>query len=201
MIQKSTNNQISHPTLTSTLTTLTEMTLVRQPYISPYHHPDAVRARATQVATFMTSCKPFVPGKQWLRAKRVSWSTEPTVEGRIYYTDGNLKKQLYPIKAKNPKEAAPFAFPADYTVVQEPAPVVCVEEEHTGMAALAALREMYDEDLLKIKENEDLLKIKEMARTCSEQRPLPVCQDYALHSMLEHEGLLSDDEIEDELYD
>jgi len=187
------------------------MTLVRQStYISPYHHPDAVKRRAKQIAHFVAGIKEFVPGKLWLRAAKVSWQSSPTVQGRIYYTDGNLKKSAYPIKAKNPEEAVPYTFPTDYTVAH--APLTC--EASSDVDPLSSLHNSYIEDLLRIKK---------MARTCSEQRIAPLIivpqvdnqqpdnpqmstqeiiaeTNHVLQSILEHEGLLSDDEDVDELY-
>jgi hypothetical protein len=160
------------------------------------------------MAHFVADIKEFVPGRQWMKEKKVHWSTSPTVQGRVYYTDGNLTKKVSPIKAKNPKEAVPFAFPADYIVVQEPdlghEPEPCLEPEPeleviceptpSTMVSLANLHQSYAEDILKIKN---------MARDCSEQRYiLPIHPtNYVLQSILDYEGLLSDEEEEiDELY-
>ena len=83
--------------------------------------------RSVALSKFNVGAKPFVPGKQWMKPKRLSWNPMGITSVKYFnYELGSLSRQkgtnsslkgppASPIKDADPKAAQPFLIPTPYT--------------------------------------------------------------------------------------
>lgn len=137
--------------------------------------------RTAALSIFNVSAKPFTPGKQWMKPKKITWSPIGVTKVKYFdYTKGSEARMRgissslkglpgSSIKNANPKEALPFLIPKPYTAKK----IIIKKIPEKKLKEKGYPTVFMDSDLLEVKKSKNMEELREIYNCCKELQSEP----------------------------